>query len=70
MSESYGPEPPPTPGPPGPRPDPKSIQVNLPNIVDLYANAVYFHNQRIYRAEVPSSLPVDVISHVFYAFAR
>jgi hypothetical protein len=37
--------------------------------VTMYANAVYYPN---YRASIecpPSSLRLDVISHVFYAFA-
>ncbi|OCK74185.1 glycoside hydrolase family 18 protein [Lepidopterella palustris CBS 459.81] len=35
----------------------------------MYFNAVYYPNWRIYRKQPPSSLNLDVISHVFYAFA-
>jgi hypothetical protein len=38
----------------------------LPN---MYWNAVYYPNWRIYRDQPPVSLNYDVISHVFYAFA-
>jgi chitinase len=36
---------------------------------NMYWNAVYYPNWRIYRDQPPVSLNFDVISHVFYAFA-
>lgn len=36
---------------------------------NMYWNAVYYPNWRIYRNQPPVSLNFDVISHVFYAFA-
>jgi len=36
---------------------------------NMYWNAVYYPNWRIYRDQPPVSLNYDVISHVFYAFA-
>jgi chitinase len=36
---------------------------------NMYWNAVYYPNWRIYRDQPPTSLNYDVISHVFYAFA-
>jgi len=38
--------------------------------VALYHNAVYYPNWRIYRKQPPSTLNLDAISHIFYAFAR
>jgi chitinase len=37
--------------------------------VNMYFNGVYYPNWRIYKNQPPSSLNLDVISHVFYAFA-
>jgi chitinase len=36
---------------------------------NMYWNAVYYPNWRIYRDQPPASLNFDVLSHVFYAFA-
>lgn len=36
---------------------------------NMYWNAVYYPNWRVYRDQPPISLNFDVISHVFYAFA-
>lgn len=41
----------------------------LPPHLNMYWNAVYYPNWRIYRDQPPVSLNFDVISHVFYAFA-
>jgi GH18 family chitinase len=35
----------------------------------LYLNAVYYPNYRASATESPASLPLDTISHIFYAFA-
>ncbi|KAJ5613845.1 hypothetical protein N7528_007499 [Penicillium herquei] len=35
-----------------------------------YINAVYYPSWRVYRGELPSSLNLSIISHVFYAFLR
>jgi chitinase len=32
-------------------------------------NAVYYPNWRIYKGQTPSTLPLSLVSHVFYAFA-
>ncbi|KAF2435715.1 glycoside hydrolase [Tothia fuscella] len=37
--------------------------------IPIYSNAVYFFNQRASTTQPPSSLRLDIISHVFYAFA-
>lgn len=42
---------------------------SCPPPVNMYFNGVYYPNWRIYRNQPPSSLNLDVISHVFYAFA-
>jgi chitinase len=39
-----------------------------PNI-SMFVNAVYYPNWHIYKQRPPSSLRLDVISHIFYAFA-
>ncbi|KAF2400371.1 glycoside hydrolase [Trichodelitschia bisporula] len=35
----------------------------------MFINAVYYPNYRVYRNQTPSSLRLDIVSHVFYAFA-
>ncbi|KAF7594564.1 hypothetical protein BBP40_008831 [Aspergillus hancockii] len=35
-----------------------------------YANAVYYPSWRVYSGQIPSSLKLSVISHVFYGFLR
>ena len=40
-----------------------------PPPMNLFANAVYYPNYRVYREQPPSILNVSCISHVFYAFA-
>ncbi|KAI9684084.1 MAG: Vacuolar protein sorting-associated protein 53 [Trizodia sp. TS-e1964] len=37
--------------------------------VNIYVNAIYYPNWRIYRNEPPSSLKLNIVTHVFYAFA-
>lgn len=46
--------------------DDTSLPTTLAN---MYWNAVYYPNWRIYRDQPPVSLNYDIISHVFYAFA-
>ncbi|KAF2498760.1 hypothetical protein BU16DRAFT_304393 [Lophium mytilinum] len=48
---------------------PTSLSPSCPPPVDMYFNGVYYPNWRIYKNQPPSSLNLDVISHVFYAFA-
>lgn len=43
--------------------------VDRPSAIPYYVNAVYYPNYSIYRPRPPSSLSLDYISHVFYAFA-
>lgn len=40
-----------------------------PPPVQMYHNAVYYPNYKVYQHQPPSSLKLDIISHVFYAFA-
>ncbi|KAF2836276.1 glycoside hydrolase family 18 protein [Patellaria atrata CBS 101060] len=40
-----------------------------PPAMRIFSNGVYYPNWHIYRKQPPSSLNLDVISHVFYAFA-
>lgn len=35
----------------------------------MFVNGAYYPNWRIYKQETPSSLPLNFISHVYYAFA-
>jgi len=37
--------------------------------VSVFVNAVYYPNWHIYKQRPPSCLRLDVISHIFYAFA-
>jgi chitinase len=37
--------------------------------VSMFVNAVYYSNRQIYKQRPPSSLRLDVISHIYYAFA-
>ncbi|KAF2807043.1 chitinase 1 precursor [Mytilinidion resinicola] len=48
---------------------PTSLSPSCPPPVNMYFNGVYYPNWRIYKNQPPSSLNLDVISHVFYAFA-
>ncbi|KAI9802229.1 MAG: hypothetical protein M1825_002950 [Sarcosagium campestre] len=36
----------------------------------MFVNAAYYLNQRVYDNQLPSSLKLQMISHVFYAFAK
>ncbi|KAF2459697.1 putative class V chitinase [Lineolata rhizophorae] len=42
---------------------------SCPPAVCMYFNAAYYPNWHVYRNQPPSSLKLDVISHLFYAFA-
>ena len=46
-----------------------SAEPHLPPIFTMYTNAVYYPNWQVYKNNPPSSLNLEVISHVFYAFA-
>ena len=38
-------------------------------ILDVYSNAIYYPNWDVYTTP-PSTLKLNIVSHVFYAFAR
>ncbi len=46
----------------------KFNQAEEPMIFD-YINGVYYPNWRVYRKLPPSSLNLEFITHIFYAFA-
>ena len=35
-----------------------------------FVNAVYYPNWRVHRKQPPSSLNLEYVSHIYYAFAR
>ncbi|KAI1991316.1 hypothetical protein LOZ54_002193 [Ophidiomyces ophidiicola] len=41
----------------------------VPSDISIYFNAVYYPSWRIYKDQLPSSLLLGFVSHVFYAFA-
>ncbi|KAI9699187.1 MAG: hypothetical protein M1820_007266 [Bogoriella megaspora] len=47
----------------------QTMLLNSPPAVDMFINAVYYPNWAIYNQKSPSLLNVDVVSHIFYAFA-
>lgn len=48
---------------------PANSHTNSSSNVSMFINAVYYPNWDIYKQRPPSCLRLDVISHIFYAFA-
>lgn len=48
--------------------DGRAVSTIGPN-VSMFINAVYYPNWHIYKQRRPSCLRLEVISHIFYAFA-
>lgn len=53
----------------GQRPLPHQEIFSPRSNVPMFVNAVYYPNWHIYKQRPPSSLKLEVISHIFYAFA-